>query len=69
MRYVTFIGFRSFYLGAVSNKEIHSDLPSLSQLHYLDKGVSAVGGLFGAEGFGHTLSVGPEGTMGQTGPQ
>lgn len=44
----------------------HSDFPSLSRLHYLHEGVSAVLGLFRAEGFGHTLSVGHEGTMGQT---
>lgn len=44
----------------------HSHFPSLTQLHYLDKGVSAVRRLLSAEGFGHTLSVGHEGTIGQT---
>lgn len=33
---------------------------------YLDEGVSAVRGLLAAEGFGHPLSVGQEGTVGQT---
>lgn len=33
---------------------------------YLDKSVSTVGSLLGAEGFGYPLSVGQKGTVGQS---
>lgn len=41
----------------------------VNQLLYLDKGISAVGGLFGAEGFVHALLYGRDGATGQTGGQ
>lgn len=41
----------------------------VNQLLYLDQGISAVGGLLGAEGFGHALPHGHDGATGQTGGQ
>lgn len=41
----------------------------VNQLLYLDKGISAVGGLLGAEGFVHALLCGRDGATGQTGGQ
>lgn len=49
------------------NKEmLSSDLQQVAGLFYLYKGVSAVGGLFGAEGLRYSLSVSHKGAMRQT---
>lgn len=60
-----------FDLGSGANKEMteYVHLLPAAQFHYLDEGVSAVGRLFRAQGFGDPLSVGHEAAVGQTGGQ